>query len=339
MQIARRGVSCVPGDMLKLRFATSQLSTSLSDKDRVEAFHRFLSSFYTHVELDHLKDHPLAVDLTAAVSGRFHLGVFDGSMERFARTRRAVASAPNDDFVIGINAGEAALEHTQAGRDVVLSSGGAVLCTNGEPGTVRAKYVNSWVFLGMPRQLLLDICPGAEHLLGREFSPDNPALRHLTQYAQFLLKTEQPHVDPSLTEHIDHTLADLISMMIGYEYSTLPLARLGGEQAGQLRELIRLIRANYRNADFALDDVARQLGVSARHVQYILKASGETFVERVLELRLQHARRLLISASHRTLKISDIAFMAGFGDVGHFNRQFRARFGITPSELRVGATG
>jgi AraC-like DNA-binding protein len=39
--------------------------------------------------------------------------------------------------------------------------------------------------------------------------------------------------------------------------------------------------------------------------------------------------------------ISVIAFDAGFGDLSHFNRAFRRRFGASPSELRVqiGADG
>jgi AraC-like DNA-binding protein len=35
--------------------------------------------------------------------------------------------------------------------------------------------------------------------------------------------------------------------------------------------------------------------------------------------------------------ISTIAFEAGFGDLSHFNRTFRRRFGMTPSEVRARA--
>jgi AraC-like DNA-binding protein len=38
------------------------------------------------------------------------------------------------------------------------------------------------------------------------------------------------------------------------------------------------------------------------------------------------------------LAIIDIAFAAGFGDVSHFNRVFRHRFGETPSGIRAAAT-
>jgi AraC-like DNA-binding protein len=37
------------------------------------------------------------------------------------------------------------------------------------------------------------------------------------------------------------------------------------------------------------------------------------------------------------LTIIDIAFAVGFGDISHFNRVFRRRFGDTPSRVRAKA--
>jgi AraC-like DNA-binding protein len=44
-------------------------------------------------------------------------------------------------------------------------------------------------------------------------------------------------------------------------------------------------------------------------------------------------------SDHRYLHLTiiDIAFSAGFGDVSHFNRVFRRRFGDTPSGVRAAA--
>ena len=55
----------------------------------------------------------------------------------------------------------------------------------------------------------------------------------------------------------------------------------------------------------------------------------------MLALRLQHAYRLLTHWRHRQRKVIDIAFTAGFTDLSYFNRSFRARFGMTPSDARA----
>jgi AraC-like DNA-binding protein len=44
---------------------------------------------------------------------------------------------------------------------------------------------------------------------------------------------------------------------------------------------------------------------------------------------------LLTSPNRPDRTISAIAFDASFGDLSHFNRLFRRRFGATPSEVRA----
>jgi AraC-like DNA-binding protein len=46
---------------------------------------------------------------------------------------------------------------------------------------------------------------------------------------------------------------------------------------------------------------------------------------------------MLTDPHHLHLAIIDIAFGVGFGDVSHFNRTFRRRFGETPSGVRAGS--
>ena len=61
-----------------------------------------------------------------------------------------------------------------------------------------------------------------------------------------------------------------------------------------------------------------------------------TFAEFVLEQRLLYARGLLGNPGVHQRKIAAVAYTAGFGDLSYFNRVFRRRFGMTPSEWRDG---
>lgn len=66
-----------------------------------------------------------------------------------------------------------------------------------------------------------------------------------------------------------------------------------------------------------------------------LLAQDEThFTEILREQRLLLARRLLLDPRNLSRKISDIAHSAGFSDVSYFNREFRRRFGMRPTDRR-----
>ena len=80
--------------------------------------------------------------------------------------------------------------------------------------------------------------------------------------------------------------------------------------------------------------IARRFGLSSKLVQRLFERAGTTFTEFVLEQRLLLARRLLSSLESRQNKIGTIAYTAGFGDLSYFNRTYRRRFGMTPSEWR-----
>ena len=69
-------------------------------------------------------------------------------------------------------------------------------------------------------------------------------------------------------------------------------------------------------------------------MQRLFERVGTTFTEFVLEQRLLLARRLLSSLESRQNKIGTIAYAVGFGDLSYFNRTYRRRFGMTPSEWR-----
>jgi AraC-like DNA-binding protein len=81
--------------------------------------------------------------------------------------------------------------------------------------------------------------------------------------------------------------------------------------------------------------IAAQHRVKPRWVQRLFECEGTTFTEYVLAQRLGRAHRLLTDPRYASLKISTIALDIGFGDLSYFNRAFRRRYGMTPSELRA----
>lgn len=102
------------------------------------------------------------------------------------------------------------------------------------------------------------------------------------------------------------------------------------------RELVARLEAlvSRHLADPDLDAAAlgRALGVSPRYVQMLFARQGTTAGAHILEQRLQFAARLL---RERADRVADVAMQAGFGDLSHFCRSFRRRFGCTASDWRA----
>lgn len=86
--------------------------------------------------------------------------------------------------------------------------------------------------------------------------------------------------------------------------------------------------------DLRADDVGAAFSVSARTVQAEFQAAGETFATWLLATRLDRAQERLASSAWRTRSIAAVAAACGFRDATHFHRAFRARFGMTPGDLR-----
>ena len=65
--------------------------------------------------------------------------------------------------------------------------------------------------------------------------------------------------------------------------------------------------------------------------RYFKKITRKTFMETVIEYRLNHATQQLIQTDK---PISDICFDSGFGDVSHFYKMFRAKTQLSPLHYR-----
>jgi AraC-like DNA-binding protein len=131
-------------------------------------------------------------------------------------------------------------------------------------------------------------------------------------------------------------LIDLVALSFGATQYAAELASLRGLRAARLRDAISNIKASFDDPEFSPQRLARDLQLSTRYVQELLQEAGASFTERVTELRLQKARKMLSDPRCNRLKVSDIAYGCGFNEASYFNRRFRARFGCSPTQYRSG---
>lgn len=104
------------------------------------------------------------------------------------------------------------------------------------------------------------------------------------------------------------------------------------------QQLVRLMQEQRPYRDPELN--VRQLAVQARLPEYVLRRvihdrlGYRNFAAFVNDYRLQEVTARLGDAAEDRRPILTLALEAGFGSIGPFNRSFRERHGVTPSQYR-----
>lgn len=103
------------------------------------------------------------------------------------------------------------------------------------------------------------------------------------------------------------------------------------------QKVVAFLAGHYARPELDLARTARETGLSEAAVSAAVKeATGEGFRQHLGRLRLTEAARLVRTSK---LQMTEIAFRVGYGNVSHFNRQFRELWGCSPSEMRQAESG
>jgi AraC-like DNA-binding protein len=315
-------------------FSSDQLPSVLDERRRRSLWRDVYSELYGPLEVRYAEGRPFSARLEFTGIGGLGLVGCTSTVERFVRTRRCVALAASDSFHLVINVGGAPMAARQIGRAASLEPGAMTLLTDAEPGEFIGGAENRWMFVTAPRQRLLDLAGTAEHQLARPIDGSRPAARHLRRYLEFVASPHPDEGAAELEQVVEATLLDLIALVVGANQADPDGAGQRGLRAARLQEIVSAIGTSYDDPAFSVHRLASQVGLSPRYVQDLLHDTGVSLTERVLERRLQKARKMLMSAQCRDRRVIDIALACGFGAVSYFNRVFRRRFGVSPSELR-----
>ena len=97
-------------------------------------------------------------------------------------------------------------------------------------------------------------------------------------------------------------------------------------------DIVLYIGSTYHNSQLSLAMVAHHVGISPKVVSQLLHQQFSLpFKQYLIAVRLQEAKRLLTES---TLRITEIAYEIGFNYPTTFNRLFREREAMSPTEYR-----
>jgi AraC-like DNA-binding protein len=110
----------------------------------------------------------------------------------------------------------------------------------------------------------------------------------------------------------------------------------GGIRAARLELIKKDIFDRLGDPSLSVNFIARRQGVTPRYVQHLFETEGTTFTAFLRDRRLALAFQRLDEGT-TGMGISEIAFESGFADLSNFNRAFRRRYGVRPSDVRAEA--
>jgi AraC-like DNA-binding protein len=192
--------------------------------------------------------------------------------------------------------------------------------------------------LRLSRRLIEPLVAGYENLTRQVLPGQTEAVRLLVDYLDMLEARESIATVEAQRLVVNH-VHDLAALVVGASRDGAEFASGRGGRAARLAAVKKDILNNLEQGRLSVAAVAARQGVSVRYVHMLFEMEGMTFSEYVVGHRLARAHRMLNDPRHSKHTISAIALMVGFGDLSYFNRTFRRRFGMSPSDVRAAVRG
>jgi len=251
---------------------------------------------------------------------------------RVSRTPKLIAGDATD--MVFLVTADTPLHVAQNGQEQVLDAGDAIFIRGSERSTIisaaRARIAN----ISIPMDDLAPLLPNCMNPAMTVVSRRSDMLDLLLGYVR-LLHIRQNSLSEELGRLAAGHVRDLMAAAIGAAPDD---CRRGGVRVARLRAIKADIGRHLCEPELSIGMIAMCHGISPRYVRKLFQDEQTTFSDFVLSLRLERSRQMLCGAESALTTIASIAHACGFNDLSYFNRTFRRRYGITPSDYRDGVT-
>ena len=320
-------VAIKPSPCRPLHFSTEQLSIA----DRVPMYREVLGRELLRMDVEPVADDPFRVDLSIhPFPGLTVMSATTYAM-RGQRTRELTSDGVDTvGLVVNLRG-----PYTDSRRDaeVSLAPGDAIFISAAEPRRSFRPYYGRMVGLNIRRAALSGLIPHIDDRLSQVVPRSDAVLGLLTSYLSALTDTRAQ--TGALREFAATHVCDLFTLMLGASLDVARLAEARGAAAARLHAIKTDILKNLDSRNLTLGALAARHRVTPRYIQRLFERDSTSLTQFVLDERLARAHRLLRGARDAQRSISEIAFAVGFGDLSYFNRSFRRRYGMTPSDVRA----
>jgi AraC-like DNA-binding protein len=315
-------------DFSKMRFELPETS----DRKTLEWIREEFGRRHFRVDIEPDADAPLRLSGVSRALSDF--SVYHGRCSPL-RSRALVDPSDGGDFIITMAlAGEVSLHSHD--NDLVVQPGTALIGRDNSASFLRTGPDAEFLTISVRRHLIEPLVPHFSDLTQSPCAGDPQAMRLLIGYLRMLDAEEA--IDGAETRRlVTSHVQDLAALTLGATRDARAMAEQRGIRAGRLAAVKADIIGNLEDPQLSVASVAARQRLTPRYIHMLFEAEGVTFSEHVVSRRLAHAHRMLTDQRFASRMINVIALEVGFNDISYFNRTFRRKFGMTPSEAREAA--
>lgn len=315
--------------MSQFRFST----LDFPENERVNAFQDVYASI-ANMDMDPYRGHAPFVEMVGQLLP--NLGVYESivSPHLSRRTVTHVAAESNDNLALVVPIDHSALIYPENGELLHCMPGEAVLMPTDSIHQALNPNTMTIAVIVVPRtQIAPRVSELNDRLMKKISSTSVPELRLLVGYTRMLIQMKQD-LPPELASLASTQIHDLLILLLGAKQDEVEIAKGRGLRAVRLKAVKSDILEHITESELAINQVALRQGISPQYIRTLFHSEQTTFADYVTGLRLEQAYRFLCNPLHTDRSISALAFDIGFNNLSWFNRVFKQRFGLTPSEVR-----
>jgi AraC-like DNA-binding protein len=293
-----------------------------------------LSSVFVELEVEQ-------ADPTQSLIGRLYRYPFGdltfvramarGGAHRVVRSERLIKSSTHNNFFIGyLLSGTARL--SQGGRWADLNPGDIAILDSTREYSIDVPASLDALWISTPRYRLEGRLPALAEIMAQKID-GHAGVGYVASAILRSALAEASRLLPHEANRIANSLLDLLGIALANGRGGLESVS-SSHRASALRRVQEFIESRLDDEELDLPTIAKKQHLSVRYLNKLFEREGISIARWIRMRRLERCRIDLEDINNRGRQIGEIAYSHGFGNVSHFNRQFKSHFGCSPKAFR-----
>jgi AraC-like DNA-binding protein len=280
------------------------------------------------VSLSRDSDGPFLGAVAARSIGGAGVATIQSQAQLVQRTPQQVQRSPGDVFFLNLPLVDGS-SASQGGRTAELAAGDFAIVDSTRPFELRFGRAFSQVSLMIPHDLLASKLAAPLDATGVRVRGDSGVGAIASSMLRSLAGAPGAY-DRFTARAVIDQLTSVIALALG----RVETPRAPANRALLLQAALDEIERSLGDASLSPVAVAQRVGISTRYLHHLFAQRGPSFGRHLLVRRLERCHQDLTDTAREHWTIGEIAIHHGFNDPSYFARAFKARYGITPRELR-----